>query len=328
MGNRTQPKLYIVVPCYNEEEVLPITAPNLKTQLLKMISAGLIEEDSKIVFVNDGSTDQTYRMISELSASDTYFAGICLSRNRGHQNALLAGLMECKEDCDITISIDCDEQDDITVMEDMVRAYLDGNEIVYGVRNNRDSDSFLKRATAQGCYRFLAWMGAEVIYNHADYRLISSRALRELEKFGEVNLYLRGMIPMLGFKYTTVEYRRTKRIAGKSHYSVSKMCSLAFNGITNLSVAPLKMIMSMGILIAMVSFAGVIWAILEVVRGNTVSGWASTTCIICFVSGVQLISLGVIGEYVGKIYKETKRRPRYIISEKTGWKQAEREEKE
>lgn len=316
--SRNLPILYIVVPCYNEEKVLPLTGPIFDKQLSDMISKGLIHEDSKILYVNDGSSDETWNIISEFSHENDHFTGISLSRNRGHQNALLAGLMESKDRCDMTISIDCDGQDDISVMNEMVIQYRDGNEIVYGVRINRKSDTFFKRFTAQTYYKVLSHMGGEVIYNHADYRLISARVLKELSEFEEVNLYLRGLVPLLGFKSTTVEYRRTERVAGNSHYPISKMVGLAFNGITNLTVRPLQLITGVGMVVALISFVGVIWAIMELLRGNTVSGWASMTCIICFVSGVQLISLGIIGEYIGKIYMESKHRPRYIISEKVG----------
>ena len=312
-----QPVLYIVIPCYNEQEVLPITAPVFLDKLRNMTERGKISPDSRILFVDDGSKDATWDIISSLARQDSRFLGISQSRNRGHQNAVLAGLMEARERCDITISIDCDGQDDPDAMEKMVDAYAEGNEVVYGVRSNRDSDSFFKRATAQSFYRLMNKMGAEVVYNHADYRLLSSRVLREFAEFKEVNLFLRGMIPLVGFQSTTVEYVRAERIAGESHYPLSKMLSLAFSGITSLSVKPLRMITCFGGLVALVSFIGVIWALIRAITGNTVSGWASMTCIICFVSGVQLISLGIIGEYIGRIYLETKGRPRYIISRRT-----------
>lgn len=312
-----KPKLYIVIPCYNEQEVLPITAPMFLEKIKALAAAGKISEDSRVLFVNDGSRDRTWEIISELSKQDEHFIGISQSRNRGHQNAVLAGLMEAKEHCDITISIDCDGQDDINAMDEMVDAYLDGCEVVYGVRSSRETDTFFKRATAQGFYKFLAMMGAEVVYNHADYRLISSRVLREFADFKEVNLFLRGMVPLVGFKSTTVSYSRAERIAGESHYPLKKMIALAVDGITSLSVKPLRLIMGFGLFVAFVSFIGVIWALITAIAGHTVAGWASMTCIICFVSGVQLICLGIIGEYIGKIYMETKARPRYIISERT-----------
>ncbi len=314
------PVLYIVIPCYNEQEVLPITAPMFLNKLHELAEKKLVSENSRILFVNDGSSDGTWDIIRALAASDEHYIGISQSRNRGHQNAVLAGLMEAKDSCDISISIDCDGQDDINAMDNMVRAYLDGCDIVYGVRNDRETDSFFKRTTAQGFYRFLSAMGAEIVYNHADYRLISARALHELAKFKEVNLFLRGMVPLVGFKSTSVEYKRAERIAGKSKYPLRKMLALAGDGITSLSIKPLRLIMSFGVIVALLSFVGVIWAIVSALAGRAVAGWASMTCIICFVSGVQLICMGIIGEYIGKIYMETKHRPRYIISERT-WKE-------
>ena len=311
------PRLYIVIPCYNEQEVLPITAPMFLEKIKSLAAAGKVAEDSRVLFVNDGSKDDTWNIIKELSKQDEHYIGICQSRNRGHQAAVLAGLMEAKDVCDITISIDCDGQDDINAMDEMVDAYADGCEVVYGVRSSRETDTFFKRATAQGFYKFLAMMGAEVVYNHADYRLISSRVLKEFANFKEVNLFLRGMVPLVGFKSTSVSYSRAERIAGESHYPLKKMIALAVDGITSLSVKPLRLIMGFGIFVAIVSFIGVIWALITALLGHSVSGWASMTCIICFVSGVQLICLGIIGEYIGKIYMESKQRPRYIISERT-----------
>lgn len=311
------PTLFIVIPCYNEEEVLPITAPMFLNKLLSLVHEGKIADASRIMFVNDGSRDRTWEIISELSRSDEHYIGISQSRNRGHQSAVLAGLMEARGKCDITISVDCDGQDDINAMDKMVDAYADGCDVVYGVRSSRETDTFFKRSTAQGFYKFLSLMGAEVVYNHADYRLISARALDALSEFHEVNLFLRGMVPLVGFKSTSVEYSRSERIAGESKYPLKKMIALAVDGITSLSVKPLRMIMSFGLTVALISFIGVIWAIVAAMCGDTVAGWASTTCIVCFVGGVQLICMGIIGEYVGKIYMETKARPRYIISAKT-----------
>lgn len=311
------PTLFIVIPCYNEEEVLPITAPMFLNKLLSLVHEGKIADASRIMFVNDGSRDRTWEIISELSRSDEHYIGISQSRNRGHQNAVLAGLMEARGKCDITISVDCDGQDDINAMDKMVDAYADGCDVVYGVRSSRETDTFFKRSTAQGFYKFLSLMGAEVVYNHADYRLISARALDALSEFHEVNLFLRGMVPLVGFKSTSVEYSRSERIAGESKYPLKKMIALAVDGITSLSVKPLRMIMSFGLTVALISFIGVIWAIVAAICGDTVAGWASTTCIVCFVGGVQLICMGIIGEYVGKIYMETKARPRYIISART-----------
>ena len=315
--NRTQPILFIVIPCYNEQEVLPITAPLFLQKISDLSAAGKISPDSRILFVNDGSKDKTWEIIHTLAAADEHYLGISQSRNRGHQNAVLAGLMEAKSRCDITISIDCDGQDDINAMDGMVDAYREGCDVVYGVRSKRDTDTFFKRFTAESFYKLLNTMGAEVVYNHADYRLLSSRVLEEFAKFKEVNLFLRGMVPLVGFKSTCVTYERHERIAGESHYPLSKMLSLAFDGITSLSIKPIRFITGFGVFVALVSFIGVIWAIVEALLGATVSGWASMTSIICFVSGVQLICLGVIGEYIGKIYMETKHRPRYIISETT-----------
>lgn len=309
--------LYIVIPCFNEQEVLPITAPMFLDKIKSLAAAGKISDESRVLFVNDGSKDRTWEIIEELSRQDEHYIGICQSRNRGHQNAVLAGLMEAKDRCDITISIDCDGQDDINAMDAMVDAYLDGCDVVYGVRSSRETDTFFKRFTAQSFYKFLSSMGAEVVYNHADYRLISSRALEALSEFKEVNLFLRGMVPLVGFKSTTVAYSRAERIAGESHYPLKKMIALAVDGITSLSVKPLRLITGFGIFVALISFIGVLWALISALCGATVAGWASMTCIVCFVSGVQLICLGVIGEYIGKIYMETKQRPRYIISKRT-----------
>ena len=316
------PRLYIVIPCYNEQEVLPITAPMFLDKVKSLAAAGKISSDSRVLFVNDGSKDNTWNIIKDLAKSDEHYIGICQSRNRGHQTAVLAGLMEAKDVCDITISIDCDGQDDINAMDEMVDAYLDGCDVVYGVRSSRETDTFFKRFTDQSFYKFLAAMGAEVVYNHADYRLISAKVLKEFANFKEVNLFLRGLVPLVGFKSTSVTYSRAERIAGESHYPLKKMIALAVDGITSLSVKPLQMIMGFGIFVAFVSFIGCIWALITALCGHAVSGWASMTCIICFVSGVQLICLGIIGEYIGKIYLETKHRPRYIISERT-WEESE-----
>ncbi len=317
MNNRTDPILYIVIPCYNEQEVLPITAPMFLQKINDLAAAGKISPDSRVLFVNDGSKDRTWEIICDLAARDPHYAGICQSRNRGHQNAVLAGLMEAKSRCDITISIDCDGQDDINAMDAMVDAYRDGCDVVYGVRSKRETDTFFKRFTAESFYKILNAMGAEVVFNHADYRLMSARVLEEFARFREVNLFLRGMVPLVGFKSTCVTYERHERMAGESHYPLSKMLALAFDGITSLSIKPIRFITGFGVFVALVSFIGVLWAVIEAALGLTVSGWASMTSIICFVSGVQLICLGVIGEYIGKIYLESKHRPRYIISDTT-----------
>lgn len=312
-----KPILYIVIPCYNEEKVLPITSGMFLDKVNELIGLGKISEDSRIMFVNDGSKDDTWNIICELAAKDDKFLGISQSRNRGHQNAVLAGLMEAKDKCDITISVDCDGQDDINAMNKMVDEYLDGSEIVYGVRSRRDTDTFFKRFTAEGFYKLLNWMGAEVVFNHADYRLVSSRVLQEFSNYKEVNIFLRGMFPLVGFKSTSVYYERHERIAGSSHYPLGKMLALAFDGITSLSVKPIRMITTFGMFISLLSFIGVIWSIVIQLTGHAVAGWASMTSIICFIGGIQLICLGVLGEYIGKIYMEVKARPRYIISERT-----------
>lgn len=318
MGERKKiPSLYIVIPCYNEEEVLPITSKLFLEKIHQLVLAGKITDDSRVLFVNDGSKDRTWEIIQQLAAEDKHYIGICQSRNRGHQNAVLAGLMEAKDRCDITISIDCDGQDDINAMDDMVEEYLNGCEVVYGVRSKRETDTFFKRFTAEGFYKLLNWMGAEVVYNHADYRLISSRVLQEFQNFKEVNIFLRGMVPLVGFKSTSVYYERAERIAGESHYPLKKMLALAFDGITSLSVKPIRMITSFGLLVAVLSFIGIIWAVVATFLGHTVAGWSSMICIVCFIGGIQMLCLGVIGEYIGKIYLETKHRPRYIISERT-----------
>lgn len=311
------PSLYIVIPCYNEEAVLPITAPLFRDKLLSLTQQGKISPDSRVLFVNDGSRDNTWNLICQLAKEDAHFKGICLSRNRGHQNALLAGLMEAKDKCDITISIDCDGQDDINAMDAMVDEYLSGAEIVYGVRSRRDTDTFFKRFTAESFYKLMKWMGADTVYNHADYRLVSSRALKEFANFKEVNIFLRGMFPLVGFKSTCVYYERHERIAGESHYPLKKMLALAFDGITSLSIKPIRIITGLGVVISLVAFALIVYALVSYFTGNVVSGWASSLIVTCFLGGIQLISLGVIGEYIGKIYMETKARPRFIISERT-----------
>lgn len=321
MNRNIIPKLVIVVPCYNEEQVLPITSKMFLDEVLDLIEKNKIREDSQILFVNDGSRDATWNIIEDLSKQNQHFAGISQSRNRGHQNAVLAGLLESKDQCDITISIDCDGQDDIGAMEAMVDEYLAGSDIVYGVRDNRDTDTWFKRTTAQGFYKFLNKMGAEVVYNHADYRLVSSKVLQAFSEFKEVNLFLRGMFPLVGFKSTSVYYKRNERIAGESHYPLRKMLGLAVDGITSLSIKPIQIITNIGIFVSLLGFAGIIWAIVRGLMGVTVSGWASLVCIVCLLGGIQLLSLGVIGQYVGKTYMESKHRPRYIISKSTdNWK--------
>lgn len=309
--------LYMVVPCYNEEQVLPITAPMFLEKLNALILAEKISKQSRILFVNDGSRDKTWDIICALSRQDEHFIGISQSRNRGHQNAVYAGLMESKDRCDITVSVDCDGQDDLDAIDQMVEEYLGGAEIVYGVRSDRKTDSPFKRLTAQSFYKLMNALGAEVVYNHADYRLVSSRVLQSFAEYKEVNLFLRGMFPLVGFKSTCVYYEREKRLAGKSKYPLRKMISLALNGITSLSVKPIRLITLLGLVISLVSFGLVIWALVVHFMGLTVRGWASMTALICFFGGIQLLSLGVVGEYIGKIYLETKGRPKYIISDRT-----------
>lgn len=310
------PVLYLVIPCYNEEQVLPLTSGKFKAKVDELVLAGKISDDSRVMFVNDGSRDTTWDILTSLTEQDKRYAAISLSRNRGHQNALIAGLMEAKKFADITISMDCDGQDDINAIAEMVDEYAKGNEIVYGVRNDRKTDTWFKRTTARSYYKFLRGMGVDIIPDHADYRLMSSRVLNALEGYGEVNLFLRGLIPQLGFKQSVVYYSRAEREAGKTHYPLSKMVSLAVDGVTSFSVKPLRIITLLGFIVAFLSFIGIIYVLISVISGYYVDGWASTTSIICFVSGIQMISLGVIGEYIGKIYLETKHRPRYIVSER------------
>ena len=320
-----QPILYIVIPCYNEEAVLPVTSGMFLDKINQLAGEGKISPDSRILFVNDGSKDDTWEIICDLARQDEHFIGIAQSRNRGHQAAVLAGLMEAKDKCDITISIDCDGQDDINAMAKMGDEYLDGSEVVYGVRSKRDTDTAFKRFTAEGFYKLLAAMGVEVVFNHADYRLISARVLKEFANYKEVNLYLRGMVPLVGFKSTSVYYERHERLAGESHYPLKKMLALAFDGITSLSVKPIRMVFFAGLFIMLLSFIGIVWAVIAAFMGHSVAGWASLACIICIMGGVQALFLGVIGEYIGKIYLEVKARPRYIISERT-WDEGDADE--
>lgn len=309
--------LYIVVPCYNEEEVLKITSQQLLNKINELSNLNKISSESKILFVNDGSTDSTWDIIKQLAKKDSHFVGISQSRNRGHQSSLLAGLMEVKDLADVVISIDCDGQDDLHAMNEMLDRYDEGYDIVYGVRNKRDTDTWFKRTTAQGFYKILNWLGAETVYNHADYRLTSCKVLKELADYHEVNMYLRGIFPLIGFKSTIVEYDRHERLAGKSKYPLRKMISLAINGITSLSIKPIRLITMMGITVSFISFIVIIWILIGIINGTTVQGWASTLGILSLIGGLQLLSIGVIGEYMGKIYLEVKNRPRYIISERT-----------
>ncbi len=308
-------KLYLVIPCYNEEEVLPETANRLREKLDALESAGKISGESRIVFVNDGSRDRTWELIEELHRSDPIFRGICLSRNRGHQNALLAGLMTVKEECDAAISLDADLQDDVNAIDEMVERYHEGYDVVYGVRSSRKKDTFFKRTTAQGFYKLMRAMGVETVYNHADYRLMSRRALEGLAEFKEVNLFLRGIVPLVGFKSTTVSYERGERFAGESKYPLKKMLAFAFEGITSLSVKPIRMIATLGFLIFCVSIGMLLYSLIRRIGGHTVDGWASLAVSIWALGGIQLLAIGVIGEYIGKIYLETKARPTFLIQE-------------
>ena len=309
--------LYIIIPCYNEEKVLPITAPMFLKKINQLHKEGLISDDSRILFIDDGSRDDTWDIISSLAKQDKHYTGIRQSRNRGHQNAVLAGLMEAKDKCDITISIDCDGQDDINAMDEMVKEYLDGCEVVYGVRSERKTDTFFKRFTAEGFYKFLKWMGADVVFNHADYRLISSRVLQEFANFKEVNLFLRGMVPLVGFKSTSVYYARAERLAGESHYPLKKMLALAFEGVTSLSTKPLKMISGLGLVFTFLALLISFILLLVLLFGGSIGSAAWIAMLILFLSGVQISCIGLVGSYIGKTYLEVKARPRYIISQRT-----------
>ena len=307
--------LYIVVPCYNEEEVLPETAKRLRAKLEQLMAAGTVSGDSRVLFVNDGSKDRTWDIISDLHRECPLFCGVDLTRNRGHQNALLAGLMTAKDRADAVISMDADLQDDIDAVDAMMEKYLEGVDIVYGVRSSRKTDTFFKRFTAEGFYRVMNALGAETVFNHADYRLMSKRALEGLAEFTEVNLFLRGIVPMIGYRTDTVEYERGERFAGESKYPLKKMLAFAVEGITSLSVKPLKMITGLGFLIFLISLVMIVWNIVRWATGNTVTGWASLACSLWAIGGLILLALGVIGEYIGKIYLETKARPRFRIRE-------------
>lgn len=305
--------LYIVVPCFNEEEVLPETAKRLKKKLEDLITAEKIDKKSKILFINDGSTDSTWGIINSLNKDSKLFSGVNLSRNRGHQNALLAGLDFSKERADVTISMDADLQDDINAIDKMLEKYYDGCDIVYGVRSDRKKDSFFKRVTAEAFYRFMNFLGAKTVFNHADYRLMSKRAVSALFEFHEVNLFLRGIVPLIGFKSDIVYYERGKRFAGKSKYPFRKMLSFALDGITSFSSKPIRYITLAGFLIFLISIAMIIYFIYQWANGNTVSGWPSVICSVWAIGGLLMLSVGIIGEYIGKIYLETKQRPNYII---------------
>ena len=305
--------LYVVIPCYNEEEVLNITTEKLTEKLIEMIKKNLIDPKSKIMFVNDGSKDNTWKIICDLNKTNSYVTGVKLSRNKGHQNALLAGLMTAKEYADIIISMDADLQDDINVMDKMVEEYNNGCEIVYGVRSARKTDTFFKRFTAESFYKFMAKLGVDIVYNHADYRLMSKKAVSELERYKEVNLFLRGIIPLIGFKTSKVYYERNERFAGESKYPLKKMLNFALEGILSFSVKPIRMITSLGFFISFISFIFLLYVIIGHFVSNNVQGWATIVSLICFFGGFQILCIGLIGEYIGKIYNETKARPRYII---------------
>lgn len=307
--------LYLVVPCYNEEEVLPRTAEILRDKLREMVSAKLISKGSRILFVDDGSKDSTWSIIADYCASNQEIVGVKLSHNRGHQNALYAGMMIAKEECDCIVSIDADLQDDIDVLPEFIEKYNSGCHIVYGVRRERKKDTFFKRLTAQGFYRFMNLMGAETIYNHADYRLMSKKALEALSEYDEVNLFLRGVVPLIGLKTDTVLYGRKERMAGETKYPFKKMVNFALDGITSFSVKPLRMISTFGLICSVLSVCGLLYALISHFLGYTVPGWTAITCSIWLLGGIQLLGIGVVGEYIGKIFSEVKRRPRYFVEE-------------
>lgn len=304
--------LYIVIPCYNEEDMLPITIETLENKINDLINKKIISKKSKVMFVNDGSKDKTWDLIKNYSSKE-YFTGISLSRNKGHQNALLAGLMVAKEYADIVISMDADLQDDIDAIDKMILEYNNGSQIVYGVRSSRKKDTFFKRKTAELFYKFMQFMGVDIVYNHADYRLTSKKVLESLQDYEEVNLFLRGIFPLIGFKSSNVYYERKERVAGKSKYPLKKMLSFAWDGITSFSIKPIKLVLNIGIMIFILSLIIMIYSVIVKILGNTVSGWTFIICSIWMVAGIQMLSLGIIGEYIGKIYSETKKRPRYII---------------
>ena len=305
--------IYFVIPCYNEQEVLPITAEQLRIKYDQLLQSGLIAESSRILLVDDGSKDRTWQIISQLHQADRRFQGVKLSRNRGHQNALLAGLMTARSFCDAAISLDADLQDDINAMDALLQKFQDGCDIVYGVRSDRETDTVFKRCTAQGYYKFMSGMGGELVYNHADYRLMSRRALDGLAEFGEVNLFLRGIVPMIGYRSDIVTYARKERPAGKSKYPLKKMLAFAWEGLTSLSIRPIRMITILGTLIFLVSIGMLIYSVIRHAMGATITGWTSLAVSIWAIGGLQLLAIGIIGEYIGKVYLETKSRPKYII---------------
>ena len=308
--------LYLVVPCYNEEEVLYETSSRLLEKLDRMIEKDIVSENSKILFVNDGSKDKTWMIIKELHKTNNIFSGLNLSRNKGHQNALLAGLMEAKKHANMVISLDADLQDDINVIDKFVEEYYKGKDIVYGVRSSREKDTFFKKQSALAFYKLMNKMGGELVYNHADYRLMSKRALEALSEYKEVNLFLRGIVPLIGYDYSIVEYERHERFAGESKYPLKKMLAFAMDGITSFSIKPIRLISILGFTIFVMSFIALIYSLIVKFLGKTEIGWTSLVISIWMIGGIQLLSLGVIGEYIGKIYSETKARPRYIIKDK------------
>lgn len=307
--------LYMVIPCYNEEEVLPETTKRLEKKLGDLIKKKVISEKSKVMYVNDGSKDKTWELIKKINKDNSMFTGICLSRNRGHQNALVAGLLTAKEYADVVISMDADLQDDINAIDEMLEKYYDGCDIVYGVRSARKTDTFFKRVTAEGFYKFMQMMGVDVVYNHADYRLTSKKVLNNFQDYKEVNLFLRGIFPLIGYKSDKVYYERAERFAGESKYPLKKMLNFAWDGITSFSVKPLRLICTLGFVILFISIVIMIYSLVRKISGNTIDGWTFLNISIWFIGGLQMISLGVIGEYVGKMYNETKARPRFIIAE-------------
>lgn len=318
--------VYLVVPCYNEEEVLPETAKRLNRKMKTLKRDGIITEDSRVVFVDDGSKDRTWKIISKLHQKlPQMFDGVKLSRNEGHQNALYAGLMQVKDHCDAAISLDADLQDDIEAIDEMIQYFEEGTDIVYGVRSQRDTDTFFKRTTARSFYKLMKRMGVEMVEDHADYRLMSRRALEGLSEFREVNLFLRGMVPMIGYPTAEVYYERGERFAGESKYPLRKMISFAAQGITSLSVKPIRLITSIGIGIFFTSFLILLYSLIRHITGHTVAGWTSTVFSIWAIGGLQLLAIGIIGEYIGKIYLETKARPKYLIE---SWLHDEAEEPE
>ena len=305
--------LYLVIPCYNEEEVLSETSKRLEVKMKDLIKKKVISEKSRVAFVNDGSKDSTWKIIQNLHKKNKLFSGINLSRNRGHQNALLAGLMTVKDKADMVISMDADLQDDINVIDKFIEEYYNGSDVVYGVRSKREKDTFFKRFTAEGFYKFMQKMGVDIVFNHADYRLMSKRALEGLSEFKEVNLFLRGIVPLIGYKSSKVEYERSERFAGESKYPLKKMLSFAFDGITSFSVKPIRLILVFGIIMMFVSFVVLLYSLIVKITGNAVSGWTFIVGSIWLLGGIQMLSIGIIGEYIGKIYNETKSRPRYIV---------------